>query len=396
MDELTLLIDTVRKCTRKTATKSLTNWPSVAKIMNGLTGKNKTDEQWRHTYRKVCDPKYQSNSAKISVHTSMSRTNAKGIDQSEPKDIIKNELRNLRTLDQLVYASKLSELEVLGIIELLKRDGYEVSGSRVDGKLAYVLNRTVETTYHEYKRYYTVNKTFKIGLVSDSHIGSRFWQKSHLDAAYEHMRELGVTDVYHSGDISDGFYPGRMAEVYVYGADEQVDEIVRKYPKIEGMTTRFITGNHDETHMRNGGTNIGRSIAGQRDDMIYMGHNYAKVWLSESGEQRGVDMDLIHPGDGTSYALSYQLQKRVNNMSGGEKPKILVTGHYHKYFVMFYRNVICISLPSFQAQSGWMRGKGIQSDMGYVVAEITINEHNDIIQFNHQFFPFFNEIRNNY
>lgn len=394
------LLEAVKRCTSIKAKRKLISWNKVAQLMNAESDIQRTEEQWRHLYRKQTDPNYARRSStkrgdKIinvsMVNLSMEKTNRKGLDQSTPRDILKNELRNLRTIDQLAYAASLDELEVLGHIELLRHDGYEISGSRLDGKLAYVLNKSVETTFHEYNRYYEVNKTFRIGLVSDTHIGSKFWQKSHLDAAYDHMFIMGVTEVFHAGDITDGFYKDRMSETYLYGADEQVDEVVLKYPKREGMINRFILGNHDATHIRNGGTNIGRAISNRRDDMIYLGQDYAKIWLTDK-----VDLDLIHPGDGTSYALSYQLQKRINNMSGGKKPKILVTGHYHKYFVMFYRNVIAISMPSFQSQSNWMRGKGIESDMGYVVIEGMINEHGDIVQFNHQFFPFFTAKEHDY
>ena len=36
-----------------------------------------------------------------------------------------------------------------------------------------------------------------------------------------------------------------------------------------GITTYFILGNHDETHIRNGGANTGIAIARARPDMKY-------------------------------------------------------------------------------------------------------------------------------
>jgi predicted phosphodiesterase len=393
------LLEVVDRYTRKTARKTLISWNEVTEAMNALSGESLTRETYRHAWRILKDEKYRKRyREKVkTVDSHLQRSFERGHNVEEAHDILKIELKSLRSMTQLCYATKLDEISVLGHIELLRREGYEISASRVDGEMAYIFNRQVETTYHEYKRYYEINRKFRIGLISDTHIGSRFWQKSHLDAAYDMFAQLGITDVFHVGDVTDGFYKDRMSEIYLYGADEQADEVVEKYPKRPGIITRFITGNHDETHLRNGGTNIGRAIANRRDDMIYLGHNYAKVWLSEgTDEKKGVDIDLIHPGDGTSYALSYQLQKRINNMSGGDKPKILVTGHYHKYFVMFYRNVIAISLPSFQAQSGWMRGKGLQSDMGYVVLELEVNADNDIVHCSHNFYPFFTEKRNNY
>ena len=55
-----------------------------------------------------------------------------------------------------------------------------------------------------------------------------------------------------------------------------------------------------------------------------MGHSFAKVWLTPK-----CDMDLVHPIDGSAYALSYSGQKYCDSLSGGEKPKIIAMGHHH-------------------------------------------------------------------
>lgn len=307
------------------------------------------------------------------------------------REVLIEELKNERTIEELCQITGKTQVEILGTIELLRIEGYEIIQFRMDGKIGYTINKNVQTTYHEFKHYHEACETFRIGLVSDTHICSKFWQETYLKLAYTKMKEMGVKDVYHAGDVTDGFYKDRMEETYAFGADAQTDEVVEKYPEEDEMTTHFITGNHDFTHMRNGGADIGKAIANRRKDMDYLGRDYAKVWLTKD-----VDMDLIHPGDGTAYALSYQLQKRINNMSGGKKPKILITGHYHKYFKMFYRNVIAMSLPSFQAQSNWMRGKAIESDIGFVVVDITVNEDGQIIQFVDHFFPFYIPLKEDY
>jgi len=47
-------------------------------------------------------------------------------------------------------------------------------------------------------------------------------------------------------------------------------------------------------------------------------------------------LEINHPLDGAAYALSYALQKRIDAMSGGEKPNILFDGHHHiKQFIYF-------------------------------------------------------------
>jgi len=290
-----------------------------------------------------------------------------------------------------VYATSKSRLEVLGGIEELRLRGYDIVQVRMGDTVAYTTNKHPIQEFNEFQHNHEPNKRFKIGIVSDTHICSKFWQKTHLMTAYLNMQKQGVKDVYHAGDISDGFYKDRMFESYAYGADDQADEIVDTYPNINGMTTYFILGNHDATHIRNGGANIGKSIERRRKDLRYLGQDYAKIWLTDK-----VDMDVIHPGDGSAYALSYSLQKRINNMSGGKKPRILITGHYHKYFTMFYRNIWAISVPSFQAQSNWMRGKAIESDMGYIILDIEINERGDIVEFEQHYYPFYVPVQEQY
>lgn len=313
-------------------------------------------------------------------------------EQKNKAEILRSKLKQPHSLSELVTLTGLSDIEVLGYIGLLKNEGIEILDFRIeDGQIGYVLNDKITPKYAEYEHYHDVSQTIRIGIVSDTHICSKFWQPTYLKMAYDHMRSMGITEVYHCGDITDGFYKERMEESYAFGADAQVDEVVKCYPRVEGMKTYFITGNHDYTHIRNGGADVGRSIAQQRDDMVHLGRDYAKIWLTDK-----VDMDIVHPGDGTSYALSYQLQKRINNMSGGKKPKIMISGHYHKNFHMFYRNIHAMTAASFQAQSNWMRGKAIESDIGFVVLDISINANGDIIEFAHKYFPYYVSIVDDY
>ena len=97
---------------------------------------------------------------------------------------------------------------------------------------------------------------FKIGVVSDSHIGNICTQMTFLNRAYDIFEELDITDVYHCGDILDGWYPNRSDQIYelfAHGADRQIDYVCDHYPMRENITTHFITGNHDFTFVRNTG-----------------------------------------------------------------------------------------------------------------------------------------------
>lgn len=298
-----------------------------------------------------------------------------------------SDLQKEKTLEELIGRTKLPKNEVLGMIEQLRIDGYDIRRIQRQGTTLYYSSKTADTTYEQFEHYHDVDQTFKVGLVSDTHTSSKYWQRTYLHMAYDDFEKEGIHSVYHAGDISDGMYSnraGNIYELYRFGYDEQLEEIIKEYPMRPGIVTNFITGNHDATHMMNGGANIGKGIEAARPDMVYLGHEYAKIWLTDK-----VDLDLIHPRDGTAYAYSYKTQKRIDAMSGGQKPKIMVTGHYHKNFFMQYRNIWTIGMPSFQAQSPFMRGMGLVSDVGYIILEIKVNKNGDLIEVTPRYKPFY-------
>jgi len=230
------------------------------------------------------------------------------------------------------------------------------------------------------------NKIVRFGLVSDTHINSKYTQLTYLNQMYDIFRSEGITHVYNVGDIDDGeqMRPGHQYECYTQGADDHVAEIVRVYPHIDGITTHFITGNHDASLMKHVGYNIGYTIAEKRPDMDYLGPDCAIVMLTPN-----CSMELRHPWDGGSYALSYRPQKIIDSMSGGEKPNILAIGHYHKGFYMPYRNVHCVLGGCFQAQTPFLRGKTIQVAMGGWVIEALVDEEGFIQRFTPSFYQFY-------
>lgn len=89
-------------------------------------------------------------------------------------------------------------------------------------------------------------RIIKFGIVSDTHINSKWTQITHLNDFYQKAKAEGVTNIYNAGDIDEGeqMRPGHQYECYTQGADDHVDEILRVYPQINGITTHFITGNY--------------------------------------------------------------------------------------------------------------------------------------------------------
>jgi len=379
------LLEAVERSTKKARTgKELISWDNVAKLMK----ENRSPEYYRSKWRRKMGTHDPNQSIRVSANESVKKG------YTDKRGILINELNKERTIKELCYATGYNKLELLGTIEELRLEGYDIVQARFGDEVAYTTNKEASPTYYEFKHYQDVDKVIKIGVVTDTHIGSRYWQKTFLKIAYDDFAKEGVNNVYHVGDVTDGMYTqraGNIYEIYAYGFDQQLNEVINAYPKVEGITTFFITGNHDATHVMNGGANIGTAIERSRPDMKYLGHEYAKIWLTDK-----VDIDLVHPRDGTSYALSYKMQKRIDAMHGGMKPKIMVVGHYHKNFSMLYRNIWSFGLASFQAQSPFMRGLGLVSDVGYMILEIKVNKHGDIIECTPRYKVLYETIKEDY
>ena len=64
---------------------------------------------------------------------------------------------------------------------------------------------------------------------------------------------------------------------------------------------------------------------------------------------------VIHPGGGSSYALSYSSQKMVESFQGGDKPHVMIMGHYHKYDCSYAREVFCLQPGCLEDQTTFMR-----------------------------------------
>ncbi len=235
--------------------------------------------------------------------------------------------------------------------------------------------------------------TLRFAIMGDTQFGSKYAQITYLHQFYDLCAREGIKDVYHTGDITDGLKmrSGHEYELHEHSADGQLDDVVRNYPKRDGITTHFITGNHDASLYKHVGYDIGRAIAKDRPDMKYLGRDCAVVHLTPN-----CTLELRHPWDGTAYAISYKIQKMIEAMEADSKPNILAVGHYHKAEYIFYRNVHALQTGCFQGQTPFTRGKGISVHMGGWIVTIRVDENGYIQGFAPEFIPFYYSIKDDY
>lgn len=236
-------------------------------------------------------------------------------------------------------------------------------------------------------------ETIKIAIMGDTQIGSKYTQLTYLHDFYDLCEKEGVAHVYHTGDITDGLKmrPGHEYELYEVSADEMINDVIANYPRRPGITTHFITGNHDASIYKHVGYDIGIAIARGRSDMEYLGRDCAVINLTPK-----CTLELRHPWDGTAYAISYKIQKMIEAMESDSKPNILAVGHYHKAEYIFYRNVHALQTGCFQGQTPFTRGKGISVHLGGWIVTVRVDENGYIQGIAPEFVPFYRSVTDDY
>lgn len=215
-------------------------------------------------------------------------------------------------------------------------------------------------------------KTLKFAIIADTHLGSQYQQLTYLNQAYKLCEKMEIPIVLHCGDMVDGngkVYRGHLYEIFLHGADVQRNYIIKKYPRIKGITTYAVSGNHDLSFHKDGGYDIIKAIAAEREDIVYLGQYGGDLHF------KGINIALMHGGGGIPYALSYHAQRIIERLAPENKPHILAIGHWHCSFLMpMYRNVVCFLPGCFQAQTPFLRRKGLKPEIGFWTVALTINK----------------------
>jgi DNA polymerase II small subunit/DNA polymerase delta subunit B len=218
------------------------------------------------------------------------------------------------------------------------------------------------------------------GLVGDKHFGSLYHDNKNLHGFYDYAKSRGVKIIYDVGDLMDGhkIYKGQEFELRDIGLDAQVSRIVADHPR-NGIITKFITGNHDASFKHEAGVVAGKLVESARPDMQFLGEEQARVeYQTPNGK---FSIMLLHPGGGSSYALSYRPQKIVESLEGGTKPDLLAIGHYHKAdMIPSYRNVCAIQTGTFQRQTPFMARGGLSAHVGGWIVEVTKGKGHNVIK----------------
>ena len=286
-------------------------------------------------------------------------------------------MKNDMPIETFMDKFHLNNSELTGIVELCKLCGKDISIVLEDDALVFKKNMSKVPLMNKLSTNDNKLNHNEICVVSDTHFGSIHNQLHLLNEIYREAYNRGITTVFHVGDLVDGNYTNRPEsprQQFLHGFDEQVGYVVDMYPEIDGMTTYYILGSHDETHYKNGQSTADNWISRCRKDMVYLGQDIGEKIVDN------VKIVLDHPGGGSAQSVSYKPQKRIEILEPHLKPKLLLIGHYHKSYVFSYRNVQCVLVPSLCDKTQFQQKQGLSNALGAYFLDI-YSDNNGNIQY---------------
>lgn len=227
-----------------------------------------------------------------------------------------------------------------------------------------------------------VGKPYRFGLIADTHLGSKHCRLDVCDALYDWFAEQGIGIVFHCGNWIEGEARFNKHELVpeAHGMQAQLDYFVEHYPQREGIETRYVAGDdHEGWYSQREGVDIGRMLQDTarrsgRNDLVHLGYKEAFVTLEHPKTGKHARLLVDHPGGGSSYAISYAPQKRVEAAQSGEKPAIWCFGHWHKAGYFVARGVHCILVPCTKDLDTFGRKKGLEYTVGGQIIEVWQDE----------------------
>lgn len=224
--------------------------------------------------------------------------------------------------------------------------------------------------------------------ITDTHIGSKYFNPERLYSAFEEAEKQGCSFLTHSGDVTEGMpnRPGSMYEMDHIGYKSQRDYAVEVFSKWKKKA--YITGgNHDNFFNTKigAGVDIVEDICSRLPNAEYIKDGVGEIVLNPSQ----VSIRFWHGADaGASYALSYRMQKIINALRPNQKSNIMLFGHDHKQCYLHYRNIHAVACGCIQSQTEWMASTGKDAMEGFHIIKMGVGPK-EVKWFEPRFYPFY-------
>lgn len=217
------------------------------------------------------------------------------------------------------------------------------------------------------------NNTFRFAAFGDFHAASKYSRPDVRSDLTKRAETFGAQCIFDTGNWIDGEASFNRYDLEVSGLDAQCRLLARNYPKTDIPTYAVAGADHEGWYVKSEGVDVGRYCESVMREMGHkwtnLGYMEADVLLVNANTKKTCVLRVMHPGGGSSYALSYRPQKIIESFEGGEKPAVLLMGHYHKIDCGLVRNVWYVQTGCAQDQTPFMRQKALEAHVGGFLIE---------------------------
>lgn len=219
----------------------------------------------------------------------------------------------------------------------------------------------------------------KIGLISDTHIGSKYCRWDVIQAAYRMFAEEEVAFVLCAGNMVEGMMPRSLHELEIVGLDNQTEAVVKRWPRASAGGREIVTYTIDGDDHEGWWTQNAQVVWGEhmealaraagRTDLVFLGYLEADFRIGNT------KVRMVHPKGATPQAVSWVPQKMISKYESGEKPHILIVGHHHKFCAGVEREVYYFMAGSTKEQDTFLRGKSVASQVGFSIIDLQFDKN---------------------
>lgn len=302
-----------------------------------------------------------------------------------------------RTMYEIMEYFDATPTAVKTVLNALKKDFYNIKEEDPSSLLTLDNDLNKGPVLHEFDPKMWQGEKLRFGFVSDNHLCNYNSREDVLNLIYDVFQGEEISTVFNGGNMIDGEHRFNKNEIFIHGCTKQLAYAAERYPYRSGVRTKFIVGDdHEGWYVQREGIDVGQYMVDHRikngyNDWEYLGYGEADIKLTEPGSEMTKWLRLVHPGGGTAYALSYTMQKLVESYQGGEKPAIILAGHYHKLDYAFPREVHAIQMGTTCDQTLFMRKKKIQAMVGGGIVEARRAANGDINRVSVSFITFYDK-----
>lgn len=280
-------------------------------------------------------------------------------------------LNDPKTLDALASKFTTTAGVIVDLLDELESQGYNVETKDTDKGEVYYFPTEIDKRFSidDGEGYY------RFALISDTHLGSEAEHLQELHEFYDRCVDRGVSRVFHSGDISDGWkvHTGHLNEIKdeAAGWGNLKRYVINNYPQRDGLRTHFIEGNHDNKFYNRNNIRFGRLIGMEREDLHYCGNSQATFILDEAND---IDLELIHPSGGKPYTTGYRLQTLYRERNLTERPSIASVGHLHGSMYAETEGVKGLYAGAWKGTTTYGKRKGHQAKIGGWIIDMEVRD----------------------